>query len=175
MDVLSWRGCDLWMHTSSTNNPRDLCGATSWLCIILEECLYLMLSRQKKQLKDCPSRCHLGQRWKRGQAECDYLLLAVYSWQSDSSWGVNNLVQPQINSDRPFSVPSSSSSSPTSTSSSSVSSSYFSSSLSCLLYCTLNSPSKKILTVFRRKKHHYWLIDIIKPLLYNCLKLNKNI
>lgn len=139
--VLSRRGCDLWMHTSSTNNPRDLCGATSWLCIILDECLYLMISRQKSSWKIVQTNVI----WVKGEKGGKQSVI-IYSWlfTHDRVIQAEGLIT-WCNLRSTVTVPSSSSSSSTSVSSTpfSSSSSCFSSSFSSLLYCTLNSPSKR--------------------------------
>lgn len=76
-------------------NLWDSSGKTSRLCIILEEYLCVVLKADVNLMS-------IGSEVKRGQAECDYLLLAVYPWPGDSSWGVNNVARPQINTDSPL-------------------------------------------------------------------------
>lgn len=76
-------------------NLWDSSGKTSRRCIILEEYLCVVLKADVNLMST-------GSEVKRGQAECDYLLLAVYPWPADSSWGVNNVAWPQINTDSPL-------------------------------------------------------------------------
>lgn len=64
---------------------------------------YVWCKEKKNQLEVCLRRCQLSEV-SREQAECDYLLPAVYPWLSDSGTGVNNLAWPQIHTDRWFSV-----------------------------------------------------------------------
>lgn len=92
-------GCSSWRqttHGTSTLQSHD--------CVLFQRNAYVWCLRGGVQVEVCPSRCQLvrGERGG-GQAEGYYLLLAVYSWQSDSSGGVNNLVWPQIATDRPLS------------------------------------------------------------------------